>query len=749
MNKTKTFIFKTLAYAMSLGVSAAMSLTLVNDKNIIHSSAESNDALQEYVYGDEPIDYFSEPLNTSMFMNDSALRVELPDSVDLSMTPYFPSINNQMGMGSCVAWATTYYQFTYEANKLNGIATTEDNAYSPAWIFNLWNGGENKGSVNTVAYDLLKTHGAVHMSDAPYRSTNGSTYINGNNFDYSWCTDTTAMIDALQTRLTGHDVVTIPSSGTPIRNNNSEALNEVKELLYGTDGTDGKVLNIRVKIGDNWLYKNRKVYDSATGTSTNYHNPETGASEDVAYCAVDGGGGHAMTVVGYDDNVWCDINNNNVVDEAELGAFKVANSWGEDYGNDGYIWVSYDALNRVSAVPDVESSNNRISIFDRDININGNGPANGFYYIDVANYNVYYVGQLALNTDYRNSFSLSAGRAENGNTSTIYSSKYSSNSPYLKNISHTGTLVFDYDDLCYPIDEYISGYDWYVRLFGNHNSATFKITDNLSNTIVDFGNISNGSNYRPISLSMGDLNYDGVVNDYDYDILNNNELSNLQRFLATDMPTPPTPSQDYSIEYNVTGDWGTGQNITIEITNNGNEPIRGWALKCNNFEGEIDRDNMWNCKLVGDTIIINKLYNSDIAVGETIRFGYNLNNPTRNEPEFTLCTFRNKVSDGYSVSFSSVPNWENSFFGYITITNTTDEPIMAWELTFTADNFENIESNQFIEVSSIGNTYTITGTYNGNIPIPANSSITMQFSADKTTDTEPSISNISLTKMVY
>jgi len=44
-------------------------------------------------------------------------------------------------------------------------------------------------------------------------------------------------------------------------------------------------------------------------------------------------GGHAMCVIGYDD--------------AELdgrGAFEIQNSWGAQWGNGGYIWVSYDAF---------------------------------------------------------------------------------------------------------------------------------------------------------------------------------------------------------------------------------------------------------------------------------------------------------------------------------------------------------------------------------------------------------------------
>lgn len=39
-------------------------------------------------------------------------------------------------------------------------------------------------------------------------------------------------------------------------------------------------------------------------------------------------GGHALCVVGYDDT-------------KEGGAFEIQNSWGKDWGNEGYIWIKY------------------------------------------------------------------------------------------------------------------------------------------------------------------------------------------------------------------------------------------------------------------------------------------------------------------------------------------------------------------------------------------------------------------------
>ena len=47
--------------------------------------------------------------------------------------------------------------------------------------------------------------------------------------------------------------------------------------------------------------------------------------------------GHAMTIVGYDDNV-------------NGGSFLVVNSWGEDWGNNGYMWYNYNDFKKFTHV---------------------------------------------------------------------------------------------------------------------------------------------------------------------------------------------------------------------------------------------------------------------------------------------------------------------------------------------------------------------------------------------------------------
>ena len=51
------------------------------------------------------------------------------------------------------------------------------------------------------------------------------------------------------------------------------------------------------------------------------------------------GGGHGVSIVGWDDNY---SKSNFLVEPEHDGAFIVLNSWGDDWGDDGYFYISYD-----------------------------------------------------------------------------------------------------------------------------------------------------------------------------------------------------------------------------------------------------------------------------------------------------------------------------------------------------------------------------------------------------------------------
>lgn len=94
-------------------------------------------------------------------------RTDLPEIVDNSQSKYFPEVGNQGSMGSCVSWAQTYYQFTYEMNRDMDIETTPENTFSPKWTHNIANGGKASGSWDDDVYDLMLEIGNVTLADLP------------------------------------------------------------------------------------------------------------------------------------------------------------------------------------------------------------------------------------------------------------------------------------------------------------------------------------------------------------------------------------------------------------------------------------------------------------------------------------------------------------------------------------------------------------------------------------------------------
>lgn len=437
--------------------------------------------------------------------NVRTARADIPQSYDVTTNPdtarYFPPIGNQGQMNSCAGWSTTYYQFTYELNKYRETPTDNSNIMSPSWTYNYINGGKNTNALITDAYSVLMNQGALTLADYPHSSTASS-------YSYEWSTDTAKMLEALRYRATV-SLYTVNSA---------------------SDDSASKIVAVKSEIADGHI---AVVWTNTSGWSTETNSKGENfivrGSSRSKY-------GHFMTVVGYDDNIKITVNGVTLT-----GAFKVANSMGVNWANDGYIWVSYDALNYTSAHGTAWQSKykgTRTAVFSSD-------TKNSFYFIDIKECDVSFAGYIQYISNDPWDLDLKAGPSLLTPTQRWRSDTRS----ITANPSYR-CLVFDYFNAAAinNLNRYLSG-EWVVKLTGSSDNCTYRITsriiDNLGNPIAPidtvFGCLTDGvySRTTKIKLAKGRVaSYDdseityadsGLVMNY---IVNNAVFSNLQKFLA-------------------------------------------------------------------------------------------------------------------------------------------------------------------------------------------------------------------------
>jgi len=341
----------------------------------------SGSELDASIMASLPEDEFITAIGSSEETLEFSAAAALPSSVNNSILPSYPPIGNQQQEGSCVGFATTYYQASHEIGMLNGYnnKTSQTHVLSPRWTYNLLNGGADGGLYPADAYSLLQQNGAPSIVSFPY--------ING---DYkSWDLNTQDWISAMSNRTTPVQYITGIGGAT-------QNLQTIKQLL-----TNGHVIPFGT-----WAHS--WVFTKIKADPANPNSPYVGQRA----CTYQNGrnGSHFITIVGYDDNIWIDVNENGQVDSGERGAFLVSNSWGTGWGNKGFMWISYDAFLNVSAVPNGPSSG-RLAMASTQ---------NNYVFACIpksANYSPKLIGEFTLSQAYRNQISIVAGISTPSQTS--------------------------------------------------------------------------------------------------------------------------------------------------------------------------------------------------------------------------------------------------------------------------------------------------------------------------------------------
>jgi len=247
----------------------------------------------------------------------SVLQATLPSLVN--NTRYLPPVGNQGNQGSCNAWSSTYYVYSYMVNwyedvVLNATLNDTTHIFSPAYTYNVIDNGTDSGSLPYDAQALIATLGAVPLSVRPYNDSDAVTWPNATQY----------YIGAHHVGILGIDLFQNPNyfSGTGtlyiINLTNSTQFEYLKGLLAA-----GYIAQTAIYVYYDFFYIS--TYDNNIYAVNQYHSTYEG--------------GHAVTMVGYDDNLSTPDG---------YGAWYMVNSWGTTWGLKGFWWYTYNASQDVS-----------------------------------------------------------------------------------------------------------------------------------------------------------------------------------------------------------------------------------------------------------------------------------------------------------------------------------------------------------------------------------------------------------------
>lgn len=208
---------------------------------------------------------------------------------DIDLSDKMPPAGDQRDKGSCWAWTTGYVMrsFIDKTDLKNGTNPNYDNIYSPEYVYQTFKGNQYNCNFGEYSKDVLAEilkNGVVKYSDFEYTDE-------CNNYP------PLSLINRAKNFIKDEYEVIV-----------TKDLYTIKKVL-----NNGQPLILSIKVDDFFITKG-----NITKRSPYWTNLENTLESS-----------HAMVIVGYDKN---------------FKDFKVLNSWGKDFGDEGYVWISSDII---------------------------------------------------------------------------------------------------------------------------------------------------------------------------------------------------------------------------------------------------------------------------------------------------------------------------------------------------------------------------------------------------------------------
>lgn len=233
------------------------------------------------------------------------------DEVPLSysLKQYAPPVGDQSTYSTCVGWSTTYAGMTILENimlKRNGSEVLTEKCFSPQLTYDICRFESDNDCTEGLyiinALNMLKDIGTIRFEKYPsICEDNLNRHGLERIYNDTISQDSLSLLlkDIKTTRLSGF----IPLGGANIVDNIKYYLSKNMPVIFSTE-----MYNSLLSIPASSVW---------SGVTDNFI------------------GGHAMCVVGYDDN-------------KEGGAFEIMNSWGTEWSDKGYVWFKYEDFSKVT-----------------------------------------------------------------------------------------------------------------------------------------------------------------------------------------------------------------------------------------------------------------------------------------------------------------------------------------------------------------------------------------------------------------
>lgn len=264
---------------------------------------------------------------------------------------------------------------------------------APNWVYNIANGINcSSGTSLEENFQILKDLGGATLDICPYKSSgnvsNYKLFQDWHATDGVWRKANKYKVDTiLKFKLNSRNEASNLSNDTIVTSPQDENISLIKKYL-----AYGNILPISLPMYGNYYMRKVNGYitdkvnadvikKDENGNDVYLIASNTGEFDTSVVTMVYNGTSkydspkHSMTIVGYDDDMWIDINRDGIVQKSELGAFKLINSNGYDQGE----WYAYDSLNKISAVPNYQSDSNNNALTATEKNML-NSRTNAFEY---------------------------------------------------------------------------------------------------------------------------------------------------------------------------------------------------------------------------------------------------------------------------------------------------------------------------------------------------------------------------------